>query len=348
MSGKYLIDVHDIAKTFRSKLLRRPKVALTGVDLRVEEGEIFGFLGPNGAGKTTTIRILLGLLRPSGGSGHLLDRPFGSVDARRELGFLPDAPNFYRYLTSRELLRFTGRLRGIAGVALEDRVEETLERVGLPAEAWDRPLKSYSRGMLQRTGIGATILHRPRLVILDEPMNGLDPLGRHDFRDLILALKKEGTTVFFSSHVLADIETTVDRVGILHGGRLIRCGSLQEILEGDGRGVEIAFELEREDRLSRITGMLDQCRRSGSGWIGRVGDPARGAHVVRTILEEDGVLLGYRRMRLSLEDFFLKQIGADPKSGLPATSSSRFHAGRHTPTPEIFERGKLSKDEAPR
>jgi len=317
---EHLIDVHDLAKTFRSKLLRRPHVALRGLDLAVREGEIFGFLGPNGAGKTTTIKILLGLLRPTSGTGHVLGHPFTSVAARRSVGFLPDSPNFYRYLTARELLDFAGRLHGLDSRELPRRIESALDRVGLDESARGRALRGYSRGMLQRTGIAAAILHRPRLVILDEPMNGLDPLGRGDFRDLILALRDEGVTIFLSSHVLGDIENMADRVGILHEGHLIRCGALGDILAGDERRVEILFELDPGTALAEVAPSFEELAIGPQGRFGVVRDPRRAEWVVRRILDGGGRLLRYDRRRVSLEEFFVREISGarTPAPNLPA------------------------------
>jgi len=336
-----LIDVRQITKVFRSDLFKRPKRALRGVDLAVEEGEIFGFLGPNGAGKTTTIKILLGLIRPNSGQGTLLGRPLGSVEARRDLGFLPDSPNFHRYLTARELLEFHGRLHGLAGADLSGRINEVLERVQLAGDARDRQLRTFSRGMLQRTGIAAAVLHRPRLVILDEPMNGLDPLGRHQFRDLILQLKGEGTTVLLSSHVLADIESTADRVAILNEGRILRCGALDEILSRDDRSVEIHFEVE-PSALPALTRELDALRPGSRGWIGLAGDPDEATRIVRAVLDAGGRLLGYHPHRITLEEFFVQQVMADSASGPPAPTPTPAPAaapepasprpGRKTPT----------------
>jgi len=318
VSASKLVDVQGITKIFRSKILRRPSPALEGLDLAVEEGEIFGFLGPNGAGKTTTIRILLGLIRPSAGVGHVLGRPFGSVEARREVGFLPDSPNFYRSLTARELLRFSGRLHGWSGRELDARIEETLDRVGLAGEARARRLHTYSRGMLQRTGIAAAILHRPRLVILDEPMNGLDPLGRHDFRDLILALREEGVTVFLSSHVLGDVESTADRVGILDRGRLIRCGSLREILEGDGRRIELVFELPAREALPEpVRRLLREFRVMGTRWVGEVDDSDAANRVVREVLAAGGRLVEMGPKRITLEEFFVRQVARSVEPARP-------------------------------
>ena len=325
------IDVRGITKTFKSQILRRPRSALVGLDLTVEESEIFGFLGPNGAGKTTTIRILLGLIRPTAGRGTVLGSPFGTREARRDLGFVPDTPSFYRYLTGREFLEFTGQLHGLGGGALRRRIEETFDRVGLSGEARGRALKTYSRGMLQRTGIAAAILHRPRLVVLDEPMNGLDPLGRREFRDLLLSLKSEGCTVFLSSHVLADIESTADRVGILDRGRLIRCGPLEEILSGGDRGVEISFELPSTAGLDALAASFETLREGARGWIATAADASTGMEAVRRILEGGGRLLGYQKSRLSLEDFFLHHVSA-PRSVDPL-APSRAQPGR-IPRPE--------------
>ncbi|MEZ5063089.1 MAG: ABC transporter ATP-binding protein [bacterium] len=315
-----LIDVRGITKVFRSDLLKRPKEALRGVDLTVHEGEIFGFLGPNGAGKTTTIKILLGLIRPTSGSGTLLGQPFGSVEARRDLGFLPDSPNFYRYLSARELLRFFGRLHDLAATDLSRRVDEVLDRVGLAEDARERQLRTYSRGMLQRVGIAAAILHRPRLVILDEPMNGLDPLGRHEFRDLILQLKSEGITVFLSSHVLADIESTADRVAILNEGRVVRTASLSEILATEERSYEIAFEVEAM-ALASFAQQLSSLKPGARGWIANAREMDEANRVVRTILESGGKLFAYHPRRLSLEDVFVQHVAASRETKAPAVAT---------------------------
>jgi ABC-2 type transport system ATP-binding protein len=310
MTNDPFIRVRGLAKTFRSGFLRRPKRALVGLDLTVGRGEIFGFLGPNGAGKTTTIKILLGLIRPCAGEGEVLGQPFGSVHARRELGFLPDAPNFYTYLTGRELLDFAGRLHGLGGADLRRRCEEMLVRVGLGEEAWDRRLKTYSRGMLQRVGIASALMHRPSLVILDEPLNGLDPLGRREFRDLLHALRGEGVTVFLSSHVLADVESTADRVGMIDRGRLVRCGSLEEILTGEERQVELTFELGPGPLLSELGLRLGSFRDAGRGWFGLAPDAEVASRDVARILEAGGRLLGMQPRRESLEECFLREISA--------------------------------------
>ena len=322
-----LIELRRVGKTYRSAFLRRPKTALSDLDLSVREGEILGFLGPNGAGKTTTIKILLGLVRPTTGTGTVLGLPFGSVDARSGLGFLPDSPSFYRYLTAREYLRLVGELRGLRGSALARRVDDTLDRVRLPVEARNRALRTFSRGMLQRTGIGAAILHAPRLVILDEPMNGLDPLGRREFRDLLLSLKRDGVCVFLSSHVLADIESTADRVAILDRGRLVECGPLAEILSDGGRTVEIVFELRGGVRPSEIDAGIDELRPGARGWIASVSDPDRACRIVQRILDTGGRVFEMGPRRTSLEQFFVDRVTGPP----PASDPSPARARRSSP-----------------
>jgi len=304
---KGVIELRGIRKEFRSPFLRRTKLALEGLDLTVESGEVFGFLGPNGAGKTTTIKVLLGLIRATEGAGTVLGKPFGSVEARQQLGFLPDAPNFYRYLSAREFLELAGGLHRMDRATLPGRIEAVFDRVHLERDARDRALHTFSRGMLQRTGLAAAILHRPKLVILDEPMNGLDPAGRAEFRTLLRTLKDEGVTVFLSSHVLADIEATADRVGILKEGRLVQCGTLRECLATDSMRIEIAFEPPDTAMLERLRPNVDRLQRDAGGWVAET-EEAEANATVRTILEAGGHLLRYGPRRVTLEDFFLERV----------------------------------------
>jgi ABC-2 type transport system ATP-binding protein len=227
-----------LRKVFRHPWTLKTKVAVEGLSLTVERGEIFGLLGPNGAGKTTTLKMLLGLLKPTAGNAWLLGTPIGSPESRRRVGYLPENPYFFDRLTAREFLIFSAQLAGIARGDAVARAERWLERLGLGARA-RTPLRKYSKGMVQRVGLAHALLHDPELVFLDEPMSGLDPLGRREFRDLILECKDRGTTVVFSSHILPDVELICDRVAVLSQGRIARSGPLDDLLSGEEDGAEI-------------------------------------------------------------------------------------------------------------
>jgi ABC-2 type transport system ATP-binding protein len=219
MTQREIVRVEGLVKDFRPGFGLRRKRVLDGITLSVREGEIFGFVGPNGAGKTTTLKVLLGLIRPTAGHAEILGHPVRETSFRRHIGFLPENPSFYEYLTGREFLRFYARLSGVERRRRDERVELLLAWVGLAHAAGAR-LRTYSKGMLQRIGIAQALVHDPSVVFLDEPMSGLDPLGRKDIRDLILRLRDEGKTVFMNTHILHDVELLCDRVAILVGGRI--------------------------------------------------------------------------------------------------------------------------------
>ena len=224
-----VITVEKLRKTFAFGFFRRKVHAVREVSFSVERGEIFGFVGPNGAGKTTTIKMMMGLIFPTGGAIRLLGRPVPSIDAKRRLGFLPESPYFYDYLSGRELLDLAGRLFDLPSSERRKRADALLARVGL-ADAAALPLRKYSKGMLQRIGLAQALVNDPELVVLDEPMSGLDPIGRKEIRDLIASLRGDGKTVFFSTHILSDVELLCDRCAILVGGRLRDVGPLDRLL----------------------------------------------------------------------------------------------------------------------
>ena len=232
------IRVAGLRKVYRSGFWMRPHVGLDSLDLEVAAGEIFGFIGPNGAGKTTTIKILMGLHRATSGTAELFGVDHREPRSRAAVGFLPERPYFYQHLTARELLGFYADLMELDPQVARRRSEALLERVDLVRFA-DVPLGSYSKGMLQRVGLCQTLLAEPRLIVLDEPMSGLDPLGRALVRDLILEERGRGCTVFFSSHILHDVETLSDRVALLVGGRQVGIGTLESLLGGHTRHVEV-------------------------------------------------------------------------------------------------------------
>jgi len=237
-----VIEVEALHKRFGGQ------VALDSVDFIVPRGEIFGFVGPNGAGKTTTIRTLMGLIRPTSGRCRIFGEEVPARTARARLGFLPESPYFYDYLTPRELLDLSGRLFGIEPSTRKKRAGELIERVGLGSAA-DRPLRKFSKGMLQRAGLAQALVNDPELVVLDEPMSGLDPIGRKEVRDLILWLRDAGKTVFFSTHILPDVEAVCDRVAIIAGGKIQETGPVASLLDASLVGTEIAVRVRAGESL---------------------------------------------------------------------------------------------------
>jgi ABC-2 type transport system ATP-binding protein len=234
------LEVDRLAKTFKKPFTGKKVEAVRGVSFKVEKGEIFGFLGPNGAGKTTTIKMLTGLIAPTSGTGSIFGVPIPSVDAMGRVGFLPENPYVYPYLTPREFVSMCGRLNGVGGSGFVAKVERVLARVGM-SEAIDRTVQNLSKGMLQRVGLAAALVHDPELLILDEPMSGLDPVGRKEVRDLIVDERAAGRTVFFSSHILSDVEMLCDRVCILRKGEVVVSGRIDELLGQGQRHSEVSL-----------------------------------------------------------------------------------------------------------
>lgn len=242
VSREEIVRVEGLVKEFRTGMGIRRKRALDGISFRVLEGEIFGFVGPNGAGKTTTLKILMGLIFATSGRASVLGHDVGETEFRRRVGFLPENPYFYEFLTGREILRFYAKLSGVAKPEIERRVETLLDWVGL-AHAADARLRTYSKGMLQRVGIAQALVHDPSVVFLDEPMSGLDPIGRKEVRDLIIELREQGKTVFFSSHILSDVEQISDRVAIVVGGKIQDVGRPRELVGHAPLGTEVLLHL---------------------------------------------------------------------------------------------------------
>ena len=236
------IEILGLEKTYMVGFWRkRPKCALKPLHLAVEQGEIFGFLGPNGAGKTTTLKMLMGLVFPTAGIARILGKEWTDPEVKAQIGFLPEQPYFYDYLTAHELLDYYGQLSGLPTSNRRPRIEEVLQQVGL-TDIKGIQLRKFSKGMLQRVGIAQAILHNPQLIFLDEPMSGLDPLGRREVRDLILQLQREGKTVFFSTHILSDAEALCDRVAIIHKGELRGVGAVEELTKSVQGKVEVVWQ----------------------------------------------------------------------------------------------------------
>ncbi len=314
------IDVHDLRKTYRTPFTRKKVEALRGVTFGVERGHIFGFVGPNGAGKTTTIRALMGLVRPTGGSAQLLGCELPSRAARFKIGFLPESPYFYDYLDVGELCDLAGRLFGLAPQVRKRRADELIEKVGL-GRARGQSLKKFSKGMLQRAGLAQALMNDPELVVLDEPMSGLDPIGRKEVRDLILELRDQGKTVFFSTHILSDVEAITDRVAIIARGQLQAHGTPADLVSRSLRGVDVIVALAAQavpagDAGQPAVESIDDALARGAVRVRRVGDelsltlPADtdiDAWIARAHAAGAKVLQIARRHE-TLEDLFVREV----------------------------------------
>jgi ABC-2 type transport system ATP-binding protein len=250
MTTEPAVAVHGLTKVFPVPFHQQWVGAVRDLDLRVEPGEVYGLLGPNGSGKSTTLKIILGLVSPTRGRTEIFGRDSNRVDSRETVGFLPENPYFYKYLTGAETLRFFGKLCGLRGKQLQKRSDELLELVGL-TNARNRRLGTYSKGMLQRTGLAQALINEPKLVVLDEPTAGVDPAGSREIRDLIVDLKRRGITVLLSSHLLAQVQEICDRVGILANGKLVREGRLEELIAIENQ-TELVLENASDTLLSEI------------------------------------------------------------------------------------------------
>lgn len=313
-TGTPAIRVSGFKKTFHLGVRRRPSEAVREISFHVERGEIFGFLGPNGAGKTTTIKALLGLILPDAGELEILGHPVRSLAWRADVGYLPEHPNFYEYLSGLELVTWFGRLAGLSRHDAEASAKRQLERVGLGA-AMTRRLRSYSKGMLQRAGLAQALVGKPKLLILDEPMTGLDPIGRRDIRELILELRGEGCTVFYSTHILPDVEMTCDRVAIIHQGRVQRTGLLEDILRQTTRAVSVRLGGLSPDQIERLKGAHPGAAAAQDSLQIDLPDPDSARRLVGEETAKGATLLGFEPHRDDLETIFLRTLGGEAQAG---------------------------------
>jgi len=299
------IEILGLEKTYMVGFWRkRPKRALQPLHLTVEEGEIFGFLGPNGAGKTTTLKMLMGLVFPTAGSARILGKEWTDSEVKAQIGFLPEQPYFYDYLTAHELLDYYGQLSGVAGKYRKPRVEQVLQQVGL-SDIKGVQLRKFSKGMLQRVGIAQAILHNPKLVFFDEPMSGLDPLGRREVRDLMLQLQQEGKTVFFSTHILSDAETLCDRVAIIHKGELRGVGAVEELTKSVQGKVEVVWEGTEAPASMKALGA--ECHVTGETVRAVIPESQQDA-AIDALRRERLRLISLTPLRTSLESYFVEKL----------------------------------------
>jgi ABC-2 type transport system ATP-binding protein len=286
----------------------RPYRALDGLTLRVAPGEVFGCLGPNGAGKTTTLKLLMQLVFPTSGSATILGRPVGDLDVRRRIGYLPENPYFYDYLTAEELLEYFAGLFGYGAAERRARAARLLDEVGIGGEH-RLQLRKFSKGMIQRVGIAQSLLNDPEVLFLDEPMSGLDPLGRREIRQLVLRLRDRGCTVFFSSHVLSDAEALCSRVGILVGGKLVASGTVSELIEGRTRGWELVVSGVSRDVAARVGADASSVTSVGDDRhvleLPLTSSPER---VLSALVCQGASLVSLTPMRDTLEDFFVQRV----------------------------------------
>jgi ABC-2 type transport system ATP-binding protein len=302
-----LISVANLQKTFRAGFLERTIVeAVRGVTFSVRRGEIFGFLGPNGAGKTTTIKMLTGLIAPTKGDAFLFGERVPSAAARRRVGFLPENPYVYPYLTPREFVELCGRLSGLSGSVLRERALSALDKARI-AYAADRQVRKLSKGMLQRTGLAAALVADPELLILDEPMSGLDPVGRKEVRELIFEERRAGRTIFFSTHILSDVEAMCDRVSILREGRVVVSGSIRQLLRGEVLRTDVTLARAGEDLALDLAGRGFVVSERPEVIVVEVVGEARVAEVLRAALDAGAQVVEVAPRRETLEDLFLRQ-----------------------------------------
>src|SRR5207245_11778768 len=303
------IEIENLTKEYPFGFLHlKKRTSLEGLSMQVEMGDVFGFIGPNGAGKSTTIKLLMGLIFPTAGSARILGKPISDVEMHRDIGYLPEQPYFYDYLTAAEVLDYFARFHDLTATDRKDRVDRMLKKVGLET-ARKIQLRKYSKGMLQRVGLAQAILHDPRVVILDDPRSGLDPIGRREVRDIILDLRRGGRTILFSAHILSESEMLCDRVGVLVGGKLRGVGSPDQLVGMKVSGMEVLFELAA-DPPAAASLLLAKAIRTGDRY--RLEVPVAELYKTLDALRAEGAqILSVTQIKGTLEDYFLDLVGAD-------------------------------------
>ena len=318
-SPDLVVQTEQLSKVFRVGFWGKRVSAVDGLNMEVRRGEVFGFLGPNGAGKTTTLKMLMGLIYPTSGHARLFGQHLGDPQTKARLGFLPESPYFYDYLTSREFLGFYGHLFGLWGAVLDKRIDELLELVGM-THAKDLQLRKFSKGMLQRIGVAQALINDPELVVLDEPMSGLDPIGRKEVRDLILRLKDSGKTVLFSSHILHDAEVSCDRVAMILKGRLVACGRVTDLLDqGASHQVELVVDRLTSEGLDHLRPLTDKVVMQGDLVLVVLKSQQQVEGALEIIRAAKARLVSLNPQKGSLEDLFIREV-----EGHRSSSKSRI------------------------
>lgn len=308
---KYIVEIENLTKDYEVGFWKKRKArALDGLNLQVEGGQIFGFLGGNGAGKTTTIKILMSLIFPTRGSAKILGRDISDFKMHAGIGYCPENPYFYDYLSARELMNYFGELFGFDAAKRNQKTEELLTKVGLDEKDWNRQLRKFSKGMLQRVGLAQSLIGEPEIVFLDEPMSGLDPIGRREVRELIAELRTNGTTVFMSTHILSDIEALCDNVAILRKGRLAATGNLHQLLteSGERQTFEINVKgVSAEVLKNSINGLsgAEISAKAGGANI-QVSEEKDIDKILRLTRENGGSLVSVQPVKQSLEELFVR------------------------------------------
>lgn len=300
------IQTHNLRKVYHSGFFRRKFVGLEGLNLEVKTGECFGYIGPNGAGKTTTLKLLMGLNFPSSGSATVLGEPIGSLAARGKIGYLPERPYFYDYLTAEEFLHFYGSLHGLSRAKRNAKIDELLPLVHME-RARKIPLHKFSKGMLQRVGLAQALINDPELVVLDEPSSGLDPMGRILIRDIVLDLKAKGTTILLCSHILADVEQVCDRVALLKDGKVEQIGTVEELVGQSVQAVEVIFETLSPEAAAGL-GFGAPLAQSQGRITFEVADQVRAGELVGAALAAGAEIVSVQPRRDSLEQLFLDEM----------------------------------------
>ncbi|HUR98784.1 MAG TPA: ABC transporter ATP-binding protein [Pyrinomonadaceae bacterium] len=311
-----IVEIENLTKDYEVGFWRKKKVrALEGLTLTVAPGQIFGFLGGNGAGKTTTIKILMGLLFPTSGTARILGSDIADVSMHRRIGYCPENPYFYDYLTASELMKYFGELFGLSQNERTRRTAELLAKVGLDEKDWNKQLRKFSKGMLQRVGLAQALVNEPEIVFFDEPMSGLDPIGRREIRELIIELREKGTTVFMSTHILSDVEALCDEVAILRGGKLTATGNLDDLLatQGDRQTYEVSLKNVKAAQLSNSYITIP----NAAGVTVHVGEETEVEKVLSEARAAGGKLVSVQIVRQSLEELFVE--ASEKKDSTDAT-----------------------------